>query len=309
MTRPFRFGLQLAAAAPGLTWAETAQRAESAGFDTLFMPDHFGDQLAPIAALAAAATATTELKVGALVFGNDYRHPLVLAKELATIDALSRGRLEIGIGAGWMRTDYEQSGMAYDRPGVRIERLKEAVAVIRGCMGPAAFSFAGDHYTVTDYDGHPKPINGPPPLLIGGGGRRMLGLAAREADIVGVTANLRAGEIGPEAVADSVAEAYDEKIEWVRAAAGDRIDDIELSSLALHVDITDDRDAALEGVAQLFGLDAAAAAEVPGLLVGSVEQIGETLEVRRERWGFNYPVLQGFDFDAHAAIIERLAGR
>lgn len=307
MTRPFRFGLQLAEATPGMTWAETARRAEDVGFDTLFVPDHFGPQLSPIAALAAAATATTDLRVGALVFGNDYRHPVVLAKELATIDVLSGGRVEIGLGAGWMRADYEQSGMTYDRPGVRIDRLVEAIEVVRGCMAPGPFSFEGQHYQVTDYDGLPKPVQSPPPLLIGGGGQRMLTVAAREADIVGVTANLRAGEIGPDAIADTVAEAYDEKLGWIRSAAGDR--DIELSSLTLHLERTDDRTGALDGVAALFGITPEAAAETPALLVGTIDEICDSLEARRDRWGFSYPVLQGEDFDTFAAVIDRLRGR
>ncbi|MDH3708192.1 MAG: TIGR03621 family F420-dependent LLM class oxidoreductase, partial [Acidimicrobiia bacterium] len=303
----FRFGLQLADAAPGLSWADTARRVEDAGFSTLFMPDHFGDQLSPIAALAAAATATTELRVGALVFGNDYRHPIVLAKELATIDVMSSGRVEIGLGAGWMRTDYEQSGMAYDRPGTRIERLEEAISVVRGCMAPGPFSFAGTHYQVADYDGLPKPVQSPPPLLIGGGGERMLTLAATQADIVGVTANLRAGEIGPDAVADTVADAYDQKLEWVRTAAGDR--EPELSSLTMHLEHTDDRTSALEGVSALFGISPDAAAQTPALLVGTVDEICADLEARRDRWGFNYPVLQGHDFDTFTEIIDRLSGR
>ncbi|MDH4171740.1 MAG: TIGR03621 family F420-dependent LLM class oxidoreductase [Acidimicrobiia bacterium] len=309
MAKPFRFGIQLANPAPGLTWADTARRAEDAGIDTLFMPDHFEDQLAPIPALATAAAATTDLKVGALVLGNDYRHPVVLAKELATIDVLSGGRMEIGIGAGWMRTDYEQAGIDYDRPGERIERLTEAVEVIRGCMGPEPFSFEGVHYQVTSYDGRPKPIQDRPDLLIGGGGRRMLGVAARLADIVGVTANLRAGEIGPDAVANSVAASFDEKLGWVREAAGDRFDQLELSSLTLDLQVTNDRDAVLAGMAELFGIDVDAAAEVPMLLVGTIEQICETLEARRERWGFSYPVLQGTDFEVLGQIVSRLGGR
>ncbi|MCZ7531322.1 MAG: LLM class flavin-dependent oxidoreductase [Acidimicrobiia bacterium] len=169
---PFRFGVQMSEATSGAEWAEKARRIEGNGFSTLFMPDHFDDtMLAPMPAIAMAAAATQTLRVGTLVLGNDYKHPAVVAKEAATIDLLSDGRLELGIGAGWMIADYEEIGWEYDRPGVRIERLEEAVVVIKGAWAPGAFSFAGEHYTITDYDATPEPAQKPhPPLLIGGGG-------------------------------------------------------------------------------------------------------------------------------------------
>lgn len=155
--RPFRFGVQASTAPDRSTWVELARRCETLGYSTLTMPDHFTDQLAPVPALMTAADATTTLRVGALVWDNDYKHPLVLAKELATMDLLSDGRLEIGLGAGWMRTDYEQAGMPYDRPGVRVDRFEEGLAIIKGLMGPDAFSFTGEHYTITEHVGTPKP--------------------------------------------------------------------------------------------------------------------------------------------------------
>src|SRR5580700_1042211 len=150
----FRFAAQLSKAPDGTarSWAEQAKKAEDLGYSTLLMPDHFGDQLAPVPALMAAADATSGLRIGTLVFDNDYRHPVVLAKEAATLDLLSGGRLELGLGAGWMRTDYEESGIAYDPPGVRVDRFAEGVAVLAGLLesdGP--FSFSGTHYTVTDH--------------------------------------------------------------------------------------------------------------------------------------------------------------
>ena len=169
--RPFRFGVQLGGPADAAGWVEQARRIEDLGYSTVTMPDHFTDQLAPMPALSAAAAVTTTLRIGALVFDNDYKHPAVLAKELATQDVLSGGRVEIGLGAGWMETDYRSIGMAYDRPGVRIDRFEEGIAVIKGAMADGPFSFAGRHYTITDYDGRPKPVQRPhPPLLIGGGG-------------------------------------------------------------------------------------------------------------------------------------------
>ena len=206
--RPFRFGVQLAAPLDRAGWVETARRVEDLGYAVATMPDHFDGQLAPMPALQAVLDATTTLRAGALVFDNDYRHPAILAKELATMDVLSDGRVEIGLGAGWMISDYEQLGLAYDRPGVRIDRFVEGLAVLRGAMADGPFDFAGEHYRVTGYDGLPKPVQRPtPPILIGGGGRRMLTIAAQQADIVGVHGTLRAGVIGPDAVSTMTEEA------------------------------------------------------------------------------------------------------
>src|SRR5918993_3064848 len=185
--RPFRFGIQLGSAPPGTDWASVAREAEDLGYSTLFMPDHFGDQLAPVPALATAAEATTTLRVGPLVLDNDYKHPVVTAKEMATLDVLSGGRLELGIGAGWMASDYEQSGITMDPAGERVERLEEAVAVLKGLFAPGAFSTDGKHSRIAALKGLPKPVQSPgPPLLIGGGGPRGLALARRGGDIVGI---------------------------------------------------------------------------------------------------------------------------
>lgn len=276
------------------------------------MPDHFHHQYGPIVSLAAAAAVTTELKVGALVFGNDYRHPVVLAKEMATLDHISQGRVEFGLGAGWTRTDYDQSGLVYDRPGVRIERMVESLDIIRKCWAGDAFDYQGKHYTISGYDGHPKPYTeGGPPVIIGGGGPRMLGVATRNADIVAVTANLRAGEVGADAIADSMPDAYDRKIARVKEVAGDRFESLELSSLAMNTAIGDDRDATLGVFAELFGASVDDVAQSPALIAGSVAQIVETLQQRRERWGFNYVVVQwsgGRGMDKFGEVIAALAG-
>ncbi len=223
---------------------EQARRVEDLGYSVGTMPDHFNDQFAPLPALQCVLDATTTLRAGALVFDNDYKHPLVLAKELATMDVLSDGRVEIGLGAGWMTADYEQSGMPYDRAGVRIDRFVEGLAVIKGVMGAGPFSFAGEHYTITDYDGLPKPVQSPrPPILIGGGGKRVLSIAAREADIVGVNGSLHAGVIGPEALATMTASRVADKVAIVAEAAdaAGRLDDIEMHIRTFFVDVTDDR--------------------------------------------------------------------
>src|SRR4051794_27509366 len=192
--RPFRFGVQTSSAPNRKAWVDLAIKAEANGYDVLTMPDHFGDQLAPIPALMTAADATTTLRIGALVHDNDYKHPVVLAKELATLDVLSEGRVEVGLGAGWMERDYRAAGLPFDRAAVRIDRFEEAIAVVKGMFGDEPFSFAGVHYTINDYDARPKPTQRPrPPLLIGGSGTRLLTIAAREADIVGINGNIAAG--------------------------------------------------------------------------------------------------------------------
>ena len=309
MTRPFRFGIQMREPIPGSTWADTARQLEDTGFSTLTMPDHFTAQHAVTPSLTAAASATSDLRLSALVFGNDYRHPVVLAKEMATLDVISGGRMELGLGAGWMRTDYDEAGISYDAPGVRIDRLCESLAVIRGLFGAEPFSFEGDHYTITNMNGLPKPVQPSPPVLIGGGGKRMLTIAAREADIVGVTANLRAGEVGVDAIADVTPERFDEKLEWVRAGAGARFDDIELSVLVMSAIVTDDGPGSRQSMAELFTMSADLIAEVPVLTIGSAGEIADILRARRERWGFSYMIFQGPEsIDALAPVVAELAG-
>lgn len=308
-TRPFRFGVQMATAPSGQEWAAAARQAEDLGFSTLFMPDHFGDQLAPVPALMAAACATTELRVGALVFDNDYRHPLVLAKEMATIDLLSGGRLEIGLGAGWMRSDYEESGIAFDPPGTRVDRFEEGLAVVAGLLGPDPFSFSGEHYQVTGHDLLPKAVQSPrPPILVGGGLRRMLSIAGRHADIVGINPTIPNGEVDAEAARSGTAEATDEKLSWVRAAAGDRYGDMEVNLLNFGCFVTDDRTSVAESLAPAFGIDPEQLLEFPHALLGTVDEICESIEARRDRWDASYLVIQHDAMEAMAPVVARLAG-
>jgi len=307
--RQFRFGVQLSQPLGNRTWAATAQHVEGLGYSTLFVPDHFGDQLAPFTALAVAAQATTTLRVGALVFDNDYRHPVVLAAETATLDLLSGGRVELGLGAGWMRTDYEQSGIPYDPPGVRVSRFAEALDVIDGCFADGHFSHQGEHYTITGHDGRPKPTTpGGPPLIIGGGGKRVLSIAARRADIVGINPNLASGAIDGDVVADALAARVDEKVGWVADAAGSRFADIELNVLTFLSAVTDDPEGFADNVAALFGASPAEVLATPSVLLGTIDGICETLEERRERWGFSYYVIQGDNAEALAPVVERLQG-
>ncbi len=290
-------------------WADTARKAEDLGYSALLMPDHFGDQLAPIAALSTAAAVTTNLRVGTLVFANDFRHPVVLAKEAATMDLLTDGRVEIGVGAGWMNSDYDTSGMTHDRPGVRIDRMIESIEILRGLWGEGAFSFSGDHYTITELDGLPKPATaGGPPIIVGGGGKRVLSTAARLADIVGVNPNVGEGTIGPEAIRSMSAEATEEKLGWVREAAGDRFDDIEISILKFATIVTDARDDMAGKIGGAMGMDAETFLASPHSLVGSAEQIADELVEQRERWQGSYVTVQSDALESFAPVVAALAG-
>jgi probable F420-dependent oxidoreductase len=307
--RRFRFGVQIAAGTSRKDWLEKIRKAEDLGYSTIFMPDHFGEQLAPVPALVTVAE-NSNLRVGTLVLDNDYKHPVVLAKEAATIDLLSEGRLELGIGAGWMRTDYEQSGMPYDPPAVRVDRFHEALLVLKGAFAPGPFSFEGEHYRITNYEGHPKPVQQPhPPFLIGAGGKRMLGIAAREADIIGINPSLAPGEVTAEVGRDGTADRTDLKLGWVREAAGDRFDDIEFNSLIYIGIVTDDRVGQAGNFAPMFGLTAEEALDVPHALVGTVEQIGEDLLVRRERWAISYYTISEGAMEDFAPVVEHMTGR
>ncbi len=310
MTKPFRFGVQAKTAKTRAEWTELAKKAEDLGYDTLTIPDHFDGQLAPAIALQAAADATTTLRVGALVWCNDYRHPVVFGNEMATLDLLSDGRLELGIGAGWMKSDYDAAGMTYDRPGIRIERMIESVKILKGLFGEGPFSFEGEHYTITDLDLMPKPLQKPhPPFLMGGGGPRFLRLAGRHADIVGVNPNLEAGVIDANTASDATAAKYTEKLSWVKEGAGDRFHDIELNVRVFVNIFTDDRQGTAEMLAPGMGMTAADALESPLALVGDVESMTNDLLARRETYGFSYIGIGPDEIDQFAPVVAELAGK
>jgi probable F420-dependent oxidoreductase len=309
--RRFRFGIIAKQARSGDEFAALARRTEDLGYSTFFMPDHFVDHaLAPIPGIMAAAAATTSLRVGTLVLGNDYKHPVVLANEAATIDLLSGGRLELGIGAGWMTADYEQGGFPLESAGTRIGRLEEAITVLKGLMAEGPLTFTGEHYRIAGLDGEPKPVQRPhPPLVIGGGGPKILGVAARHAQIVGINANLRAGAgEHPDSVRSLTGEATDRKLGWLRDAAGARYDDLEIQTLTGFVHVTDDPDAIAQGIAGHFGVPAAVALETPAVLVGTEQQMVDELERRRDRWDMSYVVVPEEFVDVAAPLVERLAG-
>ena len=309
--RRFRFGVIAPKCGSGKELTEQARKAEALGYSTFFVPDHFIDHdLAPTVALAHIAAVTDTLKVGPLVLGNDYKHPVVLAREMATLDLLSDGRLELGIGAGWMTDDYEKAGLPLDRPGVRIARLAESIAVLKGLFAPGPFTFRGEHYRVTELDGMPKPPQGAElPFLIGGGGKKILGLAAREAKIVGINANLKTGEgESPETVHSLLPEATDQKLAWLREAAGGGFADLEIQTLLGFVHVTDDPGGIAQAMAGSFGVSESDALLAPATLVGTEDGIAEILEARRERWQMSYIVVPIEATETLAPVVARLAG-
>ncbi len=280
------------------------------GFASLLVSDHLGDQLALIPALAAAVDATTSIRVGALVACNDFRHPVMYAKELASLDLLSNGRIDWGIGAGWLAPEYEKAGIPFDRPGVRADRLREAVLVMKGCFGDAPVTFEGSHYRVRDLVGMPKPVQRPhPPLLLAAAGRRLLSFAAREADIIGIAPSITAKRLGDHAPSQSVEAAVDEQIEWIRTAAGDRGEHLELNMVAFPLAVTDDAAGAAARIGPAVRLSPEEVLRSPHIWVGTTDEIVASLERHRERWGISYWAVPAPAIDRVAPVIEQLAGR
>jgi probable F420-dependent oxidoreductase len=305
--RPFRFGLQTSVAPTMAAWRDRARRSEELGYSALYIPDHFGDQFGPLVALTVAAEATSTLRVGSLVFDNDYRHPVVLAKEIATLELAAEGRVEFGLGAGWLKTDYDEAGMPYDDPSVRVDRMEEGLAIMKALWTEGKATFSGNHYEIADAKCQPTPVTCPK-ILIGGGSKRVLSIAGREADIVGINPNLKAGYVGPEVAATTSAEHFDKRIAWVREAAGDRFDSIDLQVLTFVVMIVPNRRETAEKVAPLFGVSADDALEIPIAMIGTTEEICETLIERRERWGFNNIVVHDAELETFAPVVARLTG-
>jgi probable F420-dependent oxidoreductase len=314
--RPFRFGVINETTLPPVDWVAHVRRVEELGYATFlirdhFVPDFFGEQLAPLAALMTAANVTRTLRVGTIVFDNDYRHPVLLAKEAATLDQLSGGRLELGLGAGWLRGEYEQAGLPFEPAGRRIDRLEEALHVLKGLFADEPLTFAGEHYAIAGLTSYPKPAQRPhPPILIGGGQRRMLRLAGREADIVGVlTSSVRSGTLD-DAATERLAAAIDEKLGWIRDGAGARYDQIELSLIPSLRFGADRRALAEQLLAERGwpGVSVADVLEMPSFLLGSVAEIVEQLLERRERFGFSYYVVSDAQTEQFAPVVAALAG-
>lgn len=304
--RPFRFGVQLRGASSGREWRDKCRRVEALGYDTLAVADHFPRGLGPFAALATAAAVTDRVRVGAFVFANDFRHPAVLAKETATLDLLSDGRLEVGIGAGWLRSEYEATGIPFDTAGVRIDRLAEAIPLVKRLWTEDDVTVQGRFYKAKNLSILPRPIQAPhPPLMVGGGGQRILSLAARHADIVAL--NPRATPEGTADRRDITAEATSRKLTWVRDAAGERFPNLELNIVALRVVPTDDREATAHLLAQELNLTPDEVLASPHVLLGTADEMAETLRQRRRLSGISYITVTDDGLEPFAPVIERLA--
>lgn len=306
--RPFRFGAKAKVANSGKEWADIAKQAEDLGYVSLQIDDHYTKQLAPVPAMMAAACATSKLKVGTLVAGNDFRNPVVFAKEAATIDMLSDGRFMLGLGAGWMQEDYTITGIQQDDAMTRIHRMEEAIDVMRGLWGAGPFSHSGRFYSVSEIDAWPKPVSSIP-IIVGGGGEKLLAMAGRKADIVGINPKIVGRSINPRSMATAAADVVDEKIRFVKAGAGDRFDDIELSLQVFVTVVTDDPKGVAEKYAPAFGLPPEVVLTAPYFQIGSVEQIKENLIALRERWGINYIAFQQDATAAMAPVVAELSGK
>ena len=311
--KPFRFGVRVANAQSQSEWKYMARKVEGLGYDTLNVPDHLADVIAPLPALVSAAEATQRLRVGTNVLNNDFRHPVLVAREAATVDLLTNGRLQLGLGAGSIRAEYEQAGLDFDRGAVRVERLSEAIGILKGLLRGDRVTFTGQHYRITGHAISPLPVQKPhPPILIGGNGPQLLRLAAREANIVGLSGiTFRDGGAAPPDLSGWRMSAVDERIALVREAAGDeRWARLELNALVQRVIVTNDRRRAAEELTSRWSqLSADEILQTPYMLIGTIEQIIEDLGARRERWGISSYTVRESEMDTFAPVVAQLAGK
>jgi probable F420-dependent oxidoreductase len=304
--RRFRFGVLVSNAHSAADWRETARRAEDLGFSTLLIADHFGRQLAPMPALVAAAAATTTLRVGTFVLDNDFRHPAAVAKEAATIDVLTDGRLELGIGAGWNPADYEKTGLTFESAGTRIAKLEEALQIIKGFFEGGELTLQGRYYQVQHLDAVPEPVQKPgPPIMLGAAGRRMLSLAARQADILNFPDRPSHGV--STAGNPALGITFEDQMSVVREAAGERYARLELSCLCIPR-VTEAVGETIDGLASLMRTTPDVVKAMPGALVGSAEAIADKLQANRERFDLSYPVIPVAALTDMAPVVARLAG-
>jgi probable F420-dependent oxidoreductase len=311
---PIRFGVGGGTAQPRDERRALVRRAEALGYAVFLVADHYVNEIAPIAALMAAADAAETIRIGSFVFNNDLRHPIQLAKEVATLDLLSGGRFELGIGAGWNKAEYDQVGLPFDRPGVRIERLAEAVTLIKQFFTQESVTFAGNYYRVTGLETSPKSPQHPhPPIFIGGGGERVLSLAGREANIVGVHRRSNAG--GPIDARERTEAALAQKVAWVRQAAGERFASLELNMQLVRVMITENRQQAAEDALREFSGQAWAAGITPEVLladpywvIGSVDHVMAHVRHLHETYGISYFMVDSEDMETFAPVVAQLSG-
>ena len=306
--RPFRFAVSATHAASGREWRENARRVEDLGYDVLLVTDHITEQLAPLPALVAAADVTSRLRIGSFVFDNDYRNPVMLAKEAATVDLLSDGRLELGLGAGWNTRDYAQLGIAYDPPKMRVDRFAEALALTKRLWTERSVDHDGTYYRVRGATVLPRPVQRPhPPIMVGGGGPRMLRIAAREADIVALAPQVNARG-GPRPRTVGLGSAA-ERIARLRAGAGGRLERIELNVIVFDARVTGLRRSLAESVSAWLGAAVTAVLRTPFFLYGSRRSIVEDLLERRARLGISYIALPERAMRSFAPIVAELRGR
>jgi len=302
----FRFGVYGAVAPTMAAWRDQARTAEDLGYSTLYLSDHLDAQFGPLVAMTVAAEATSTLHVGSFVLNNDLRHPVVLAKEIATLGLAAEGRIEVGLGAGWLASDYEQTGMEFEQLAVRVDRLAESLTVLKALWNEGKATFAGQHYTVNGALCDPRPAS-PPRVMVGGGSKRLLTLAAREADTVGINTSLSVGDSGGDATTQATLDRYDRCLTWVRDAAPDRFDSIEFQIVAFATRIVASRRAAAR-TATMLGLPGEDALDLPIVLLGDADELCERLLERRERWGFTNIVVPGEAMESFAPVVARLAG-
>ena len=308
--RPFRFGVISHNTNPSLdALVDRARLAERLGYSTFLIPDHLGDQFDAPLALALVAQATSTLRIGSFVFANDFRHPVLLAKTAATLDVLSGGRFELGLGAGWMQAEYEQVGLAFDPPGVRIARMAEALQIIKGLLSDESMMYSGVYYRVMEMRGNPTPLQRPrPPILLGGSGKRVLSIAAREADIVNILPRGMVEAEGTQHIdlSDADPASLTRKVAWIREAAGERFQHLELSLFILDMALHDGGEAGMERLARRFALDRERVMSIPHLLVGTADHIVERLQEMRTKYGISYPVIFDEYMEEFAPIVARL---
>ena len=287
-------------------WRDQARMAEDLGYSALYVADHLGAQFGPLVATTVAAEATTTLKVGTVVLNNDLRNPVVLAKEIATLGLAAEGRVEVGFGAGWLQSDYEQTGIEFEKPAARVDRLAESLAVMKTLWSEGEATFTGEHLTVRDARCEPRPA-ALPRVIVGGGSRRILTVAARQADIVGVNTSLAAGVHIADLASQATFDHYDRCLTWIREAAPDRFDAIELQIMPVAARIVGSQRAAAR-TATMLGLSGENALELPIVLIGTAEELCERLLERRKRWGFTNIVIPGEAMESFAPVVAQLAG-
>jgi probable F420-dependent oxidoreductase len=311
--RHFRLGVSIWHTGSRAELVEKARKIEALGYDTITFPDHLTDRVAPMPALVVAAEATTHLRVGTNVLNNDLRHPVMVAREAAAIDLLTDGRLQLGLGAGSIKSEYHEAGLRFDAGWVRVARLAEAVSIIKRLLQGEEVAFAGQHYQVAGHKITPLPIQKPhPPILIGGNGAQLLALAAREADIIGFSGiTFRKGGASPPDVSAWRAAAVEERVGMVREAAGEqRFARLELNALVQRVVVTEDRRGAAEELTRRWPeLSADDLLQSPFVLLGTTEQIAEQLQTMRQRWGISYYVVHEPYLNDFAPVVARLAGK